>query len=271
MFYKEIMLAGLENSKIFSAKLLEIANLLLNLHPNLKLLKLQTMNVIKIFIAAFCLSLATAASAQLTKEQVKQRQEIKKSSKKVLQEKATKEARKEAKRLKKERWQTVPGALPLEKQVDKGLLMESEFDEDLFPRYIMGTGMSIGQNYDGAKMQAIELAKQDIAGQIQTEVTALIENSVSNNQLDPAQAETVTKSIMAGKSLISQSLGRVLPVLEIYRPADKKDKTNKNKEVMVRLAYDGKMAKIAAKKAARAGLEQEGQELQEKLDSLLGW
>ena len=229
------------------------------------------MNIIKIFIAAFCLSSATVVSAQLSKEQLKQRKEIKKASKKELHEKATKEARKEAKRLKKEKWQTMPGSLPLEKQVDKAMLMESEYDDDLFPRYLMATGMSVGQNYDGAKMQAMELAKQNLAGQIQTEVTALIENSVANNQLDSGQAETVTKSIMAGKNLISQSLGRVLPVIELYRQADKKDKNNKNKEVMVRLAYDSKSAKAAAKKAARAGLEQEGKELQDKLDNLLGW
>lgn len=225
----------------------------------------------KILIAVFCLGLATSASAQLTKEQVKERKEMVKFSKKELSARVSKAARKETKRLKKEGWKTTPGALPLEKQVDRSLTMETAFDEDLFPRYLMAFGMSVGQNYDGAKIQALELAKQNLAGQIQTEVTALIENTVANNQLDPGQAETVTKSIMAGKNLISQSLGRVLPVIEIYRPADPKNKKNKNITVMVRLAYDGKMAKVAAKKAARAGLEQAGQDVQGKLDNLLGW
>ena len=229
------------------------------------------MKLLKIILAVFFLSSATVASAQLTKEQIKERKELRKASKKELSQKATKEARKEAKRLKKEGWTVSPGALPLDKQIDRSLLMQMEYDENLFPKYLMAEGQSIGENYDGAKMQALELAKQNLAGQIQTEVTALVENSVANNQLAAGEAATVTKSILAGKNLISQSLGRVLPVVEIYRKADKKSKTNKNKEVLVRLAYNSEMAKAAAKKAARAGLENESQELQNKLDEILGW
>lgn len=227
------------------------------------------MKLIKIFVALLFLTTTMAVSAQVSKEELKARKELKKQSKKALHEKATKEARKEAKKLKKQGWQTTPGTLPIEKQIDKAFLMQMEYDEDLFPKYLMAEGMSIGENYDGAKMQAIELAKQNLAGQIQTEVTALIENNVANNQLEAGEAATATKSIMAAKSLISQSLGRVLPVVELYRVVDKKH--NKNKEVLVRLAYDSKKAKEAAKKAVRAGLAEEGEALQNKLDNLLGW
>ena len=227
------------------------------------------MRVIKMMIAVLCLSMATSVSAQVSKEQIKARKELKKQSTKALHEKATKEARKEAKKMKKQGWQTTPGTLPIEKQVDRAFLMQMEYDEDLFPKYLMGEGMSIGENYDGAKMQAIELAKQNLAGQIQTEITTLIENNVANSQITAGEAATVTKSLMAGKSLISQSLGRVLPVIEVYRVADKKK--NQNKEVLVRLAYDSQKAKEAAKKATRAGLEEGTEELQNKLDTLLGW
>lgn len=227
------------------------------------------MRVIKMMIAVLCLSMATSVSAQVSKEQIKARKELKKQSTKALHEKATKEARKEAKKMKKQGWQTTPGTLPIEKQVDRAFLMQMEYDEDLFPKYLMGEGMSIGENYDGAKMQAIELAKQNLAGQIQTEITTLIENNVANSQITAGEAATVTKSLMAGKSLISQSLGRVLPVIEVYRVVDKKK--NQNKEVLVRLAYDSQKAKEAAKKATRAGLEEGTEELQNKLDTLLGW
>lgn len=220
-------------------------------------------------IAVLCLSMATSVSAQVSKEQIKARKELKKQSTKALHEKATKEARKEAKKMKKQGWQTTPGTLPIEKQVDRAFLMQMEYDEDLFPKYLIGEGMSIGENYDGAKMQAIELAKQNLAGQIQTEITTLIENNVANSQITAGEAATVTKSLMAGKSLISQSLGRVLPVIEVYRVVDKKK--NQNKEVLVRLAYDSQKAKEAAKKATRAGLEEGTEELQNKLDTLLGW
>lgn len=203
--------------------------------------------------------------AQNSGETMKERKELRKMSKNELNEKATKAARKEAKKLAKEGWTTAPGALPMEKQLDKSYLMQMEYDDDMYPKYLMGEAMSVGENYDGAKMQALELAKQNLAGQIQTEVTALIENSVANNQLGAEEAATVTKSVMASKNLISQSIGRTITVVELYRTL-----SNKNKEVLVRIAYNGEMAKAAAKKAMREDLEKSGSNLHKKLDALLG-
>lgn len=209
---------------------------------------------------------ALSSSAQISKEQMKERRELTKVSKSELNTKATKAARKEAKTLKKDGWTTAPGALPLEKQLDKSYLMQMEYDEDMYPKYLMGEAMSIGENYDAAKMQALELAKQNLAGQIQTEITALIENTVSNRQLEAEEAASVTQSVMTAKNLISQSIGRTITVVEVYRT-----KNNKNKEVLVRIAYNGTMAKAAAKKAVREQLENKGEELHKKLDKLLGW
>lgn len=129
----------------------------------------------------------------------------------------------------------------------------------------MGEAMSIGGNYDAAKMQALELAKQNLAGQIQTEVTALIENTVANKQLEAEEAATITQSVLASKNLISQSIGRTVTVMEAYRTLP-----NKNKEVLVRIAYNSRMAKEAAKRALQQDLEEKGLELHEKLDKLLG-
>ena len=220
-----------------------------------------------ILMMAVCLLSGTTASyAQLTKEQQKERKEMTKASKAQLNEKASKAARNEAKKMKKEGWQTTPGALPIEKQLDKSYIMQYEYDEDMYPKYIMGEGMSVGGNYDAAKMQALELAKQNLAGQIQTEVTALVENTVANEQLSGEEAESVTRSVMAAKNLISQSLGRTIPVVEVYRTL-----SNKNKEVLVRIAYSGNAAKKIAKEAVRKDLEQRGDNLHNKLDELLGW
>lgn len=205
-------------------------------------------------------------SAQITKEQQKERKAIMKASKSELNDKASKAARKEAKRLKKEGWTTAPGALPLDKQLDKSYLMQYEYDSDMYPKYIMGEAMSVGGNYDAAKMQALELAKQNLAGQIQTEVTALIENTVANKQLDEGDAASITQSILASKNLISQSIGRTIPVVEVYRTLQ-----NKNKEVLVRIAYNSDMAKKVAKEAIKKDLEKRGDELHNKLDELLGW
>ena len=216
---------------------------------------------------AVCLMAGTTTSyAQLTKEQLKERKETVKASKAQLNESASKAARKEAKKMEKAGWQTAPGALPIEKQLDKAYLMQYEYDADMYPKYIMGEAMSIGGNYDAAKMQALELAKQNLAGQIQTEVTALIENTVANEQLSGEDAESITRSVLAAKNLISQSLGRTIPVVEVYRTLD-----NKNKEMLVRIAYSGDAAKKIAKEAVRKDLEQRGNNLHNKLDELLGW
>lgn len=220
-----------------------------------------------VLLAALLLAVGTGMTyAQSVMELAKERKELVKASKKELNEKATKAARKEAKQLKKAGWTTTPGALPLDKQLDKSYQMQYEYDVDMFPKYIMGEAMSIGTNYDAAKMQALELAKQNLAGQIQTEVTALIENTVANEQLSAEQAESITKSVMASKNLISQSIGRTISVVECYRTLQ-----NKNKEVLVRIAYNSDMAKQAAKKAIREDLKSKGDELHQKLDELLGW
>lgn len=221
----------------------------------------------KMFVCTFAiLCLSANITAQTTKDVRKERQEMRKASKSELNEKASKDARKEAKKLTKEGWVTVPGALPLEKQLDKSYMMQTEYDEDMYPKYLMGEAMSIGENYDAAKMQALELAKQNIAGLIQTEVTALVENSVANKQLGAEEAASLTQSIMGAKNLISQSIGRTIIVMECYRV-----KSNKNKEVLVRIAYNGAMAKAAAKRAVQDELKDKSEEIHKKLDKILGW
>ena len=218
-----------------------------------------------LFTLLICAISASVAVAQ-SRETFEERKELRKMSKDELNSKATKAARKEAKRLKKEGWQPAPGALPLEKQLDRSYLMQMEYDEDMYPKYMMAEGMSVASNYDAAKMQALELAKQLLAGQIQTEMTSLIENSVANEQLEANEAVSVTKSIMESKNLISQSIGRVIVVSELYRTLK-----NKNKEVLVRVAYNSDMAKKIAKKAAKQSLEKESEKVRNKLDELLGW
>lgn len=224
------------------------------------------MKAAKCLLTLMLAGVFTAASAQISKEQIKERREMAKASKAELNEKASKTSRKEAKKLEKEGWQSAPGALPLVKQLDRSYMMQMEYDEDMYPKYLMGEAISIAENYDAAKMQALELAKQNLAGQIQTEITALVENTVSNKQLAAEQAASVTQSIMAAKNLISQSIGRTITVMELYRV-----KPNKNKEVLVRIAYNGNMAKAAAKKAVYEQLEEKGDGLHQKLDELLGW
>lgn len=218
------------------------------------------------FLLSLILLGCSLSSAQSAKDVRKEREEIRKMARTELKEKASKTARNDAKKYIKEGWLVSPGALPIEKQLDKSYMMQMEYDAEMFPKYIMAEAQSIGGNYDAAKMQALEFAKQNLAGQIQTEVTALIENTVANEQLEAEQAASITRSVMASKNLISQSIGRVVPVVEVYRSLP-----NKNKEVLVRIAYNSDMAKKAAIKAVKQDLESKGDELHNKLDELLGW
>ncbi len=205
-------------------------------------------------------------NAQSQRDIAKERKQIAKLAKSELTAKASKDARKEAKKLTKQGWLVTPGALPLAKQLDRSYMMQYEYDETLYPTYIMADAMSIAENYDAGKTQALELAKQNLAGQIQTEITALVENTVANQQLPAEQAASVVQTITASKNLISQRMGRVVPVMECYRVKD-----NKNKEVLVRLAYNHKMAMEQAKQVIREQLEEKGEKLHEQLDQVLGF
>jgi len=180
-------------------------------------------------------------------------------------EKLDRMAAKEAKKLEKEGWTVRPGSLPLEQQLLKSYELQSKTDDDLYPLYIMGEATSVGENYDAAKTSAMSLAMTNLAGQIQTELTALIENTVVNKQLTAEEAVSISETVMTSKSLISQSLGRTMPVVECFRINEKK-----NTEVLIRIAYSQKKAKAQALKVVKEEMERKGEKVNEQLDKILG-
>ena len=222
----------------------------------------------KLLVAVLALSVSCSvafAEGKTRKEIRKERMEIRKWSEKERKTKVDQSIRKEAKRLAKAGWEVKPGAMPLEKQLERSYVMQFEFDENLLPKYFMGEASSVGENFDAARIAAHSLAMNDLAGQIQTEVTALTENTVANQQLSPEEAASLTETVMSSKSLNSQSIGRTIPVIECFRINEKK-----NTEVLVRIAYNSELALAAAKKAVRAELERKGLNLHEQLDRVLG-
>jgi hypothetical protein len=76
----------------------------------------------------------------------------------------------------------------------------------------------------------------------------------------------VTKIISASKNIIAQELGRVIPLTELYKNVGKE-----NIQCDVQLAYDNKTAMEIAKKVIREQLEEQGLELQKKLDEMRGY
>lgn len=192
------------------------------------------------------------------------RKAMNKYAKKELTVKASKAARKAAKSYARDGWEVAPGHLPLEKQLDRAYSMQYEFDESGYPLYLMSEAMSVGGSYDAAKLQAMELSKLQLAGQISSEIIGIIENTVGNDQLSQDEAASVVETISASKNVISQRLGRVITVVECYRTLP-----NKNKEVRVQIAYNSKMAMENAKSVVKEELEKKGEKLHERLDSLL--
>lgn len=176
-----------------------------------------------------------------------------------------KEAKAQAKKLTQQGWMVSPGAMTIERQLEKAYVMESERGEDGDELYVMGNGQSVAKSYDAAKKQAIEMAKQDIAAKLQSEITNLVEISVANDQLDSEDAESVTRVVSESRTFSNVNLGRLITVTEVYRDI----KGTKSKEVLVRVACNYNTAMNAAKSALRKSLEDRGDKLREKLDGIM--
>jgi hypothetical protein len=184
---------------------------------------------------------------------------------KKVTSKTLKSARQESKKYKKEGYYIAPGALMLDKQLENAWKTQYEQNDKGETKYIVATGNSVAESQTAAKLQATETAKLELAGQISTNIAALIENSIATQQLSNEDAASVTKTVAASKSLIAQELGRVVPLIEMYR------KIGKNVEANVRLAYDTESAIETAKKVIRKSLYEETQIAHEKLEAIMNF
>lgn len=228
------------------------------------------MSMKKVFVAFIGLFLAGNLCAQNAGEYkafIKERKAVQKLVKDERNEKVSKDAKKQAKVLTKEGWKVTAGALPIEKQLEKSFQMQYEYDlENGMPKYIMGQGKAISPSYDAAKMQAMADAKTELAGNIQTEVAAIIEERLANSEIGKGDAAVVSEAVQVSKQFIAQSVGREITVVECYR-----ELPNKNFEVQVRILYNGALAAQAAKNAVKEQLEKKGEKLSVDLDKLLGF
>lgn len=217
------------------------------------MLKTKLTAILLAFVFAFSGAGITTISAQ----------KISDEARKASKEKVSKEAKKEAKQLQKEGWGVLPGAIPMERQIDRARALQEEVNEDYYPKYLTGEGKSIGEVYDAAKMQSTEIAKQDLVKKIQTELTIEIKSTLANQQISADEATTMFETIEASRSVISQSLGRVLTITDIYRTLE-----NKQVEVFIRVAYDSDNIKKAAKQAIRNDMKKRGNEMHKKLEEI---
>ena len=209
---------------------------------------------------------AADASAQVaTKQQRKQIQKHENVLNKAMKKKAIKAARKEAKQLKKDGYMTLLGQLPLDKQLENSWQAAYELDPQGAPYYIMSTQKAVAANFTAAQMQAMNSAKMDIAGQIETRINQVIESKVTSNELGRNEANSLSTFVSASKNIISTTLGRVIKMVEIYR----EPKRTKTVEVQVTLAYNGEVAAREALKAMRESVSAEDVEIMKQLDILV--
>ena len=217
--------------------------------------------LVSVFAAlAMMVSVNSFAQEKATKEDYKEIAKQEKVLNKDLQKKAIKEARKEAKKLTKEGFKTPVGKLPLDKQIENAWQKQAEMTPDGTPFWYVASSRAIGGNQSSAVLQA---AKIDLAGQIQTKVSQLIEAKVANDDMGQEEAASLSSVVGASKSVISATLGRVVPLVEVYRTLD-----NKNVEVMVTLGYSMEAANKAAISAVRAELAKKSEDLAKELDKL---
>lgn len=178
--------------------------------------------------------------------------------------KAMKEARKQSKKMKKDGWDVAPGSLPMEKALERSWSMLLDYDDEGKKKFLDADGNAVAESKSAADLQALELAKLNLAGQIETQVAALIEASVANQQLTREEAASVTKVVAGSKNMIKNVINEVDPVYKVYR-----DVGRKNVEVQLKIFYNRENAMNGAKKVLRNQLEEETNIIHEKLDNIL--
>lgn len=182
-----------------------------------------------------------------------------------IEKKAIKLARKEAKKFKKQGYQVTPGSLPMEKMLETTWMKLLEKDSEGNPIYISADGNAVAQTRTAAEMQALEVAKLNLAGQLETIIRSIVEANIANAQLNNEEAASVTKVLQGAKNIIATTLEQVDPAFKIYR-----NLPNKNVEVNVKILYNRKQAIETAKKAIKQEMEKDLDKIQQKLDKLLG-
>ena len=161
-----------------------------------------------------------------------------------------KDAKKEAKRLQKEGYQTM--GLPIQRQLEDFYAKLSERDDEGMPMYLMATNQAVGNSYAAAQMEATNIAKVRLAGQVQTMVMSQAKADLANSTLSAEEAASITKVLEKSTLMVAQKLNRVLVAQEYYRVLK-----NNNYEVHVVLLYSSKAVREMVLQDAKELLQKE--------------
>ena len=229
----------------------------------------------------FLLMMPTSGNAQ-----IKSMKELKKERNALrdrVKDKALKKARKEAERLEKEEgWRTFPGDVPMDKMLEQSWMNQYEMrqnpDGSESNAYIWAAGNGVAQTKSAAQMQAIELSKVELAGQLKTHVAALTTSNIANAQLSGVDAETEQNIVQSAKSITSATLTQLKPLVLLYRtkiPNKELKKNNKQQlapgtvEVQVMMFYDLYQADEQTRTAIKEELKEKMKDNEAELKKLM--
>lgn len=236
-----------------------------------------------IFSALFLIFLFIPSEADA---QLKSRKELRKEREELrnrVKEKALKEARKQAEEYEKEfGWRTFEGDVPMPKMLEqswmKQLEMKQNPDGSQTNAYIWATGNGVAKTKSAAEMQAIELAKVELAGQLKTYVAALTTSNIANAQISGVDAETEQNIVQSAKNITSATLTQIKPVVKMYRntiPKKGLKKSGKQQlapgvtEVQVILFYDLYEADFQTRDAIKEELKEKMKDNEAELKKLM--
>ncbi len=163
---------------------------------------------------------------------------------KELKANVDKDSRKSAKQMEKAGWQSMPGRVTMEKQIERSKIAELSVDEKGDNIYLIGTHTATGGNYSAAKNIATVRAKGELASQLKAHIKRNIMDKNSNKQISADQIELLDETISATLESVDIDIAGVTNLLEVYRNVD-----GGKSEVMVTLSVKaGQLADQAISK-----------------------
>lgn len=129
-----------------------------------------------------------------------------------------------------EGWKVAPGDLSIAEQILAQKEYTNKKNNDGEPLYLIGASTAVGETFKAAQLSAMRGVKMQALDQLDTEITAIIENDLANKQQGLDKAVSVDKVLSRTKEVISNRLPRGIKVVSVYREL-------KSKTVEVRMAY----------------------------------
>ncbi|MBQ8674018.1 MAG: hypothetical protein IJ511_08225 [Bacteroides sp.] len=184
--------------------------------------------------------------------------------KEVNDEGLRKLARKEAKNYAKKKWEVAPGSLPLEEQLANTYTIQRLFNDRQEPKYLTSMAICSGRTYEMARIQALELAKIELANLMESSMQTITENAVGNSLISDDEAGAVQQTMLRSRNKVMQRIGKIRIVMELHR------EQGKQKEVLLRIAYDQEECKRIALQTLSEELQQEDENLSRKFSQAAG-